>query len=139
MAYYPSYYNPYLSTALPQQPQSSPGIVWIGSEREAAMYPVAPNGAVTLWDQNAPVVYLKQADATGKPTLKTYDLVERTESSQDARNGATDDVYATKKELESVASAVKDIDGLLTSLTKEIDKLKAAKKMVRRYEEEDDE
>ena len=46
---------------------------------EAANYPVAPNNAVTLWDSNSPVVYLKQADASGKPSMKTYDLVERTQ------------------------------------------------------------
>ena len=38
---------------------------------------MAPNSAVTLWDSNAPVVYLKQADASGKPSMKIYDLVER--------------------------------------------------------------
>ena len=62
----------------PQQ-QSAPSIVWVQSEMEAANYPVAPNNAVTLWDSNSPVVYLKQADASGKPSMKTYDLVERTQ------------------------------------------------------------
>lgn len=61
------------------QPQQAPSIVWVQSEMEAANYPVAPNNAVTLWDSNSPVVYLKQADASGKPSMKTYDLVERTQ------------------------------------------------------------
>ncbi len=61
----------------PQQPQAS--IVWVQNEMEAANYLVAPNSAVTLWDSNSPVVYLKQADASGKPTMKIYDLVERTQ------------------------------------------------------------
>lgn len=68
-------YQPPMQT--PQQP--SPSIVWVQSEVEAANYLVAPNSAVTLWDSNAPVVYLKQADASGKPSMKTYDLVERTQ------------------------------------------------------------
>lgn len=63
---------------VPQQ-QAAPSIVWVQNEMEAANYLVAPNSAVTLWDSNAPVVYLKQADASGKPTLTTYDLVERTQ------------------------------------------------------------
>ena len=63
---------------VPQQ-QAAPSIVWVQNETEAANYLVAPNSAVTLWDSNAPVVYLKQADASGKPTLTTYDLVERTQ------------------------------------------------------------
>lgn len=59
--------------------QASPSIVWVQNEMEAANYLVAPNSAVTLWDSNAPVVYLKQADASGKPSMKIYDLVERTQ------------------------------------------------------------
>lgn len=57
--------------------QQAPSIVWVQSEAEAMTYPIAPNNAVTLWDSNAPVIYLKQADASGKPSMKTYDLVER--------------------------------------------------------------
>ena len=59
--------------------QAAPSIVWVQNDMEAANYLVAPNSAVTLWDSNAPVVYLKQADASGKPSMKIYDLVERTQ------------------------------------------------------------
>ena len=59
--------------------QAAPSIVWVQNEMEAVNYLVAPNSAVTLWDSNAPVVYLKQADASGKPSMKIYDLVERTQ------------------------------------------------------------
>ena len=59
--------------------QQSPSIVWVQNEMEAVNYLVAPNSAVTLWDSNAPVVYLKQADASGKPSMKIYDLVERSQ------------------------------------------------------------
>lgn len=55
------------------------GIIWVPNEQAANDYLVAPNSAVTLWDSNAPVVYLKQADASGKPSMKIYDLVERTQ------------------------------------------------------------
>lgn len=90
--YQPAYYQPPMADqltqlrqqpfqAMPQQqaPQQPPSIVWVQNEMEAANYLVAPNSAVTLWDSNAPVVYLKQADASGKPSMKTYDLVERTQ------------------------------------------------------------
>ena len=60
---------------VPQQTQSS--MIWVSSEQDAFNYLIAPNSAVTLWDSNAPVVYLKQADASGKPSMKIYDLVER--------------------------------------------------------------
>ena len=98
MPNYPYYYQPYqpyqppmadqlmqlrqnqYQTNMQQVPQqAAPSIVWVQNEMEAANYLVAPNSAVTLWDSNAPVVYLKQADASGKPSMKIYDLVERTQ------------------------------------------------------------
>lgn len=66
-----------MTPSAPQQ--AAPSIVWVQNEMEAANYLVAPNSAVTLWDSNSPVVYLKQADASGKPSMKIYDLVERTQ------------------------------------------------------------
>ncbi len=59
-------------------PNQQNGIIWVGSKMEADNYLVAPNSAVALWDMNNPVVYLRQADSTGKPATKVYDLVERT-------------------------------------------------------------
>lgn len=62
----------------PQQAQvSGQSMVWVSGEQEAMGYLVAPNSAVALWDSNAPTIYLKQADASGKPSIKVYDLVER--------------------------------------------------------------
>lgn len=61
-------------------PQGSSGIIWVSGKAEADGYPVAPNSAAALWDANNPVIYLRQADSTGKPSTKVYDLVERTDS-----------------------------------------------------------
>lgn len=63
----------------PQGNVSAPnsGIIWVSSEREAMEYPIAPNNAVALWDSNNPVIYLKQADASGKPSTEVYELVKR--------------------------------------------------------------
>lgn len=61
----------------PMNNANSSGILWVNSEREAVEYPVAPNSAVAMWDANNPVVYLKKADASGKPDIEIYDLVKR--------------------------------------------------------------
>lgn len=83
--------------------QQSPSIVWVQNEMEASNYLVAPNSAVTLWDSNAPVVYLKQADASGKPSMKIYDLVER--NSRPVQAPVAPGVeYATKDELTALAA-----------------------------------
>lgn len=72
---YPQYQGMQHPTQSAQANSSS--MIWVSSEREAMEYPLAPNTAVALWDSNAPIVYLKQADASGKPTFEPYDLVKR--------------------------------------------------------------
>ncbi len=69
-------------TQLPPPQSSIPGngINWVGSKAEADNWPISPGCAVALWDSNNPVIYLRQADSTGKPSTKVYDLVERAAS-----------------------------------------------------------
>ena len=93
MPNYPYYYQPYQPYQPPmadqltqlragqyQQLPPQPGgqsMVWVSGEAEAMAYLVAPNSAVALWDSSSPTIYLKQADASGKPSMKIYALVER--------------------------------------------------------------
>ena len=109
-------------TVVPASPSS---IIWIGSDKDAMLYPVAPNNAVALWNQNAPVVYLKQADASGKPSMKIYDLVERTETPVESQNenGVKTTAYATKEELGAVVGAIKGIDGIIAGIKGDIEKM----------------
>lgn len=108
--YYPPFQNPYQMYQTPQvgyTPQTQNSIIWVSGEREALAYPVAPNNAVTLWSQTEPVVYLKQADASGKPSMKIYDLVERSESVSERAD--KEPAYATKSELAQFNSALEQI------------------------------
>lgn len=146
--YYPPYnYNPYNYAYQPPQmvqpvqqtqnvqpvpntqqsvQQSSPStIIWVRNNQDAAMYPVAPNNAVALWDSSAPVIYLKQADASGKPSMKTYDLVERTETTvEPSKNDCAKDVpYAMKEDVAALAGIVKGFDGMIASIKGDIEKM----------------
>ena len=129
--------------------QSAQSIIWVSGDKEASMYPIAPNNAVTLWSQSEPVVYLKQADASGKPTMKIYDLVERTETASNA-NVIEDDnlsAYATKEEVSAIVTAMKSMSDLMSSIKGDIETMRgdlygiAGKKKAatRRQEVEDDE
>lgn len=134
---YQQYYQPsyvqqpnYQPVQTPQQQapmQNQSGIIWITTENEALAYPVAPNNAVTLWSQTEPVVYLKQADATGKPTLKIYDLVERVQTASNASEvkGDKQSSYATKDELSAVVGVVKGFDDLIGGIKADIDTMKS--------------
>lgn len=123
--YQPMYYQPPMADQLAQlrgqqfqppvqgpqmPPQTQPGnqsMVWVSGEQEAMGYLVAPNSAVALWDSNSPTIYLKQADASGKPSLKVYDLVERNASrTAPAAPQAAPVEYATKQDLEALAARV---------------------------------
>lgn len=103
----PAYPYPQYQQA-PQQPQQSSGIIWVGSDQEATAHLVMPNTAVALWNSNAPVVYLKQADASGKPTMRIYDLVERTQSVPTA---SAEPVvkFATQDDLNALAARVDEL------------------------------
>lgn len=105
---------------VPAAPPST--IIWVNGEKEAAMFPVASNSAVALWDSGNPVIFLKQADATGHPTMKTFDLVERVEKTQEAQAAPQVDLsaYAPKSDIVTLAGAVdalrNDIDSIKDEL-----------------------
>ena len=92
-----------------QAPQSGgQSIIWVPNEQAANDFIVAPNNAVTLWDMNAPVVYVKKADASGKPAMTTYDLVERSTApvSPTAPQTVPTVEYVTRKDFDELAAKV---------------------------------
>ena len=95
---------------VPQNPVATGGVQWVSSEQEARGYLIAPNSAVALWDSTAPTVYLKQSDASGKPTLKIYDLVERAETPSNAPQKPGVE-FVTREEFDRLAALVREIKG----------------------------
>lgn len=130
MAFNPYYQNPYYPQpmpdnlmqmrqqqmmqpappSVPQNPVATGGVQWVSSEQEARGYLIAPNSAVALWDSTAPTVYLKQSDASGKPTLKIYDLVERAETPRTAPQGKGVE-FVTREEFDRLAELVGELKG----------------------------
>ena len=130
MAFNPYYQNPYYPQPIPdnlmqmrqqqmmqpapppvpQNPVATGGVQWVSSEQEARGYLIAPNSAVALWDSTAPTVYLKQSDASGKPTLKIYDLVERAETPRTAPQEKGVE-FVTREEFDRLAALVGEIKG----------------------------
>lgn len=93
-----------------QNPVAQGGVQWVSGRQEAENWMIAPNTAIALWDSSAPVIYLKQSDASGKPTLKTYDLVERLASAPDAQKAPSPE-YVTRKEFDALAALVSEMKG----------------------------
>lgn len=115
---YPAtYQNPYMiqqpQFQQPQQQQS--GIIWIQGEAAAKSYLVAPNTSVALFDSERQTVYIKSADASGMPSIKTLDYTIR-EAAQNASPGVPKEsiTYATKDDLNAVYAKIKGIEERLT-------------------------
>jgi len=98
--------QPMQTNPIQQPAQQSGGINWVGSKLEADNWPIAPGCAVALWDSNNPVIYLRQADSTGKPSTKVYDLVERTDGHAQQQAAPQIDMsrYVTIDQLEEILS-----------------------------------
>lgn len=143
--YYPQYTNPYSVVypnayqpqAAQQQTPSTSGIIWVSGLQEAQMFPVAPNNAVALWEQSGKTVYLKQADATGKPTIKVFDLVERNSTAEKEDKPA--DEYARKSDLVSFAEVISAMKNDIDSMKSDIYGIAGKKKSKKAEVIEDDE
>lgn len=99
-------YQPQMQQPPQGAQQASNGFVWVNDINEAANYLVAPNSAVQLWDKNSPCVYLKTADAAGKPTMQIFDLVERKQQPTAQTQTATTADYVTRAEFAELRKAV---------------------------------
>ena len=72
----------YSQAPQPQQNQTGQ-IIWVQGKAGAEAYPVAPGSQLMLMDSNEPLLYVKRADATGRPMpIIRYRLVEESEESQ---------------------------------------------------------
>lgn len=101
---------PMMAPQPPQNPVAQSGVQWVSGEQEARNWMIAPNAAVALWDSSAPTVYLKKADASGKPSLTIYDLVERAETPRTAPT-ADQVKFVTREEFDALAAVVDGIKG----------------------------
>ena len=98
-------YQPQMQQPSQGAQQPSNGFVWVNDINEAANYLVAPNSAVQLWDKNSPCVYLKTADAAGKPNMQIFDLVERKQQTQTAAQSADTD-FVKRSEFDELRKVV---------------------------------
>ena len=114
--YFPATYQQpvyYPQQAQPQPQQTAPApqsLIWVQGEAGAKSYLVAPNSTVTLWDSESQTIYIKSADATGMPSIRTLDYTIRGSEEKVAVN------YVTESEFDQIK---KEIDEIKKSLGKE--------------------
>jgi hypothetical protein len=113
--------------------------IWVQGIAGAKAYFVAPNTTVVLWDTEAPILYVKSADASGKPLeIEIIDLSRRGQNIPNAEpkehKCQCGNKFAKKEDFESLQKE-------LEFLKKELEDLKAKPKMKNKKitEELDDE
>ena len=136
----PQIQQPMAPTQMPgaNQPMQNNSIIWVSGLAEAQTFPTAPNSAVVLWENSGKTIFLKSADATGKPSIRIYDLVERTETAstgQEKPAVKTPD-YATKEDVAAIAGAVKGILSDLDSVKSDLYGLSGKRKTTKKAEAE---
>lgn len=118
------------------QAPSTSGIIWVSGLAEAQAFPVVANSAVALWENSGKTIFLKSSDATGKPSLRIYDLVERTDSSS-ASSGMSGE-YASRDDVAALSEAVKGILSDLDTMKSDLYGLSGKRKTVKKEVTEDD-
>lgn len=109
---YPQYQPqiPQVQNTMPSQPTAqNNNILWVSGQAEAENYLMMPNSAVRLWDSNAPVVYFKQTDASGKPTMEIYDLVKRQNTPVATAQNPTVE-FVTKKDFDDLKGRIEALE-----------------------------
>ena len=132
-------------TPAPMQMQTQPinDMIWVLNENEATSYPVAPNNSVVLWDKNNPTIYVKSVNASGMPSMRILDFVERNDNTQNTPVNAPKthqctcgDKYATKEQINALEGKIDDITAKYEELSKSIvEKPKTTSKKVKEADE----
>lgn len=125
---YPQYYMPQYqpqvsqvpqvqSQPVQQQPQMNSNLIWVQGEAGAKSYLVAPNTTVQLWDSERQTIYLKSADASGMPSIKTldYTIREMPQNNVSLTPNFDSKAFATREEVNALAEQINalksDLDG----------------------------
>lgn len=116
-SYFPTSYAPvypqFQPQPQPQPQQNSPqsGIIWVQGEAGAKSYLVAPNTTVQLWDSESQKIYLKSADASGMPSIRTLEYTICDQQMPKPQDG-----YATSQDLKAISERIDAIKAELDSM-----------------------
>lgn len=105
--------NPQFQAQMYQPPQPRSNRTWVQGEAGAKSYLVAPNSAVDLWDSEAQTIYVKQADATGMPTMQIIDYTVRGASPQNEPPKEETQVFVRVEDFNALKKEFNDLRELL--------------------------
>lgn len=84
-----------------QQSQTINQVQYVNGMESAKAYSLRPNESAILMDNNNPIFYHVQADASGYRTIKAYQF-------QEVHEDKPEDIYLTKKEFRDWISQIQN-------------------------------
>lgn len=113
---YQPMYQPQMMTQVQTQPGS--GMLWVQGEAAAKSWAVAPGASVVLWDSENPFIYIKSADLSGIPSMRTLRWEEyHPEATQQAAQANTGD-FAPMGTVRALEEKIKALEERIESLHK---------------------
>ena len=76
-------------------------MTWVQGEAGAKAFIVAPGNTMVLWDSEAQVIYIKEADMMGRPSMQILDYT--------IRNKPKDEMEVLKEEIENLKKQIKEM------------------------------
>ena len=85
--------------------QVSNSFAWVQGEASAKAYPVAPGNTILLMDSEAPILYMKSTDMSGRPLpMETRYLVSKEEYDRIQNGAEINPSYVTKEDFDKYVS-----------------------------------
>lgn len=105
--YVQNYQQQYMPTVQNNQvQQQNNNIIYVQGIEGAKSYLVGSNNTVILWDSDNPVIYVKSADASGRPNIKILDYTVRDAEPNQIPLIDKKVEYATTEELKRLESQI---------------------------------
>ena len=105
------------------QTQPTNDMIWVLNRNEADSFPVAPNNSVVLWDKSNPTIYVKSVNASGMPSMRVLDFIERTENVQKTPTNAPEKHHCTCGDKFATKEQINDLRGKIDDLTAKYEEL----------------
>ena len=105
------YSNPYQTNYNGQN-----GLHWVQGEASAKAWLIAPNTSVLLMDSESQRFYIKSADASGMPTMRTFEYNElKAETSPLAHSMGNGGDFITRAELNELNGKIEALERRLNN------------------------
>lgn len=116
----PNYYNYPYNNYVPQQNNNS-GLLWVQGVSGAKSYLVAPGNTVLLMDSESSQFYLKSADTSGMPTMRTfkYEEVKDVQGAIEPSNDKGAD-YPTREEFDDLKALYDTLKAKIDDINKPV-------------------